>query len=110
MRKEAEAVASEVAAGAVDAESAAVALIAGAGVCFEAMAMPGRIRLLLLDGPAVLGHIDAATGEAVLRAGVATALPKTIDANEIDALADMRSAAFERAAITIASGADMAPF
>ena len=110
MRAEAESVANEIEAGSVDACTAAAALEAGGAAYFTAMAAPGRIRLLLLDGPAVLGHaaireIDAATGGGALRDGLAAALPETTQPDRIDALADMLSAAFDRAAIAIAAGA-----
>lgn len=110
VRAEAESVASEIEAGSVDAPTAAAALEAGGAAYFAAMAAPGRIRLLLLDGPAVLGHaaireIDTATGGGALRDGLAAALPETTQPDRINALADMLSAAFDRAAIAIAAGA-----
>lgn len=110
VRAEAESVASEIEARSVGARTAAAALEAGGAAYFGAMAAPGRIRLLLLDGPAVLGHaaireIDAATGGGALRDGLAAALPETTQADTVDALADMLSAAFDRAAIAIAAGA-----
>ena len=108
VRAEAESVASEIEVGSVDARTAAAALESGGAAYFGAMAAPGRIRLLLLDGPAVLGHaaireIDAATGGGALRDGLAAALPETTQPDRIDALADMLSAAFDRAAIAIAA-------
>ena len=110
VRAETESVASEIEVGSVDARTAAAALESVGAAYFGAMAAPGRIRLLLLDGPAVLGHaaireIDAATGGGALRDGLAAALPETTQPDRIDALADMLSAAFDRAAIAIAAGA-----
>jgi AcrR family transcriptional regulator len=115
VRAEAEAVANEIEESAVDAPTAAAALAAGGAAYFAAMAAPGRIRLLLFDGPAVLGHaairkIDAATGGGALRDGLIAALPKTTDPASVDALADMLSAAFDRAAIAIAAGAAPAAY
>lgn len=115
VRAEAEAVAADINARSEDAESAAAALEAGASAYFEAMAAPGRIRLLLLDGPAVLGHgairaIDAETGGGALRTGLAAAMPEPHDGAALDALADMLSAAFDRGAIAIAAGADTAAY
>lgn len=90
------------------------ALIEGAGAYFAAMTEPGRARLLLLEGPAVLGpeamaELDREQGGGTLRRGLAAALPK-IDPPDLDALADCLSAAFDRAALAIAGGADPAPY
>lgn len=92
-----------------DADPAA-ALLSGARAYFDAMALPGRSRLLLLDGPAVLGHaqmaaIDRTTGGATLYDGLVAALPpETRDALPLKALAELLSAAFDRAALAIADG------
>lgn len=115
VRAEAEAVASEIEARSVNAPTAAAALEAVGVAYFKAMAARDRIRLLLLDGPAVLGHgaireIDAATGGGALREGLAAALPGATAPDVIDALADMLSAAFDRAAIALASGADASAY
>lgn len=90
------------------------ALIEGAGAYFAAMTEPGRARLLLLEGPAVLGPeamaaLDREQGGGTLRRGLASALPR-IDPSELDALADCLSAAFDRAALAIAGVADPAPY
>ncbi|MCR9070978.1 MAG: TetR/AcrR family transcriptional regulator [Alphaproteobacteria bacterium] len=90
------------------------ALIEGAGAYFAAMTEPGRARLLLLEGPAILGPetmaaLDREQGGGTLRRGLAAALPR-IDPSELDALADCLSAAFDRAALAIAGGADPAPY
>ncbi len=84
------------------------ALAQGAEAWFRAMAMPGRVRLLLIDGPAVLGpeamaEIDAQAGGAELRTGLAErlALPP---GPLLDALSEVLSAAFDRAALAIAAG------
>lgn len=90
------------------------ALIEGTGAYFAAMTVPGRARLLLLDGPAVLGpqtmaELDRSLGGATLRQGLAEAM-RRVDPVELDALADCLSAAFDRAALAIAGGADPAPY
>jgi AcrR family transcriptional regulator len=90
---------------------ARAALLAGAEAYFQAMRVPGRTRLLLLDGPAVLGRavldeIDSRHGNRTLRealfammeAGAMKPLP-------IDPLTEMLGAAFDRAALAIEAGA-----
>lgn len=89
-------------------------MAAGSRGFFDAMTVPGRARLLLLDGPAVLGisemnRIDAGGGRAALRAGLAAIHPDR-PAAELDALADVISAAFDRAALAISLGAAPAPY
>ncbi len=91
--------------------SARQALKAGARAYFDAMREPGRIRLLLLDGPAVLGKlemmaIDAANAQRTLEEGIAEAMaPATVSAERLSAMASLLSAAFDRAALDIADGA-----
>lgn len=90
------------------------ALIEGTGIYFAAMTVPGRARLLLLDGPAILGpqamaELDREQGGGTLRRGLAAAT-RRIEPAELDALADCLSAAFDRAALAIAGGADPAPY
>lgn len=91
------------------------ALLRGAEVYFEVMKHPGRVRLLLLDGPAVLGaeamrEIDLQTGGGALRDGLATALGRDVPVSEVEALADLVSAMFDRAALAGDSGAEAAPY
>jgi AcrR family transcriptional regulator len=86
--------------------SPAQALLGGADAYLDAMAMPGRTRLLLIEGPAALGReamaaLDAAHGEAALRAGLQAAGVKGVD---LDALAALLSAAFDRAALDLQAG------
>ncbi len=91
--------------------SARQALKVGASAYFGAMREPGRIRLLLLDGPAVLGkremmEIDAANAQRTLEEGIAEAMaPFTVSADRLSAMASLLSAAFDRAALDIADGA-----
>ncbi|MEX0350415.1 MAG: TetR/AcrR family transcriptional regulator [Paracoccaceae bacterium] len=89
-------------------------LAQGSAAYFEAMAAPGRARLLLVDGPAVLGWdemdaIDAGGGRASLRVGLSHAAPD-LDPAELEALAITLSAAYDRAALAIAEGAKAAPY
>lgn len=87
------------------------ALLVGAQAYFAAMREPGRVRLLLLDGPAVLGpeemhRIDLETGGLELRQGLQAALGERLDAARINALADLISAVFDRAALATVNQAD----
>lgn len=82
------------------------------GVAFlSAMGVPGRTRLLLLDGPAVLGHaamdeIEARHGGRTLREGLSAVMEAgAIRPLPIDALAAQLAAAFDRAALAIEAGA-----
>lgn len=89
-------------------------LEAGSRAYFAAMAVPGRARILLVDGPAVLGaaamdEIDAGGGRRALRTGLASA-GTGLDQAGLDALAVVLSAAFDRAALAIAEGAEPAPY
>ncbi|WP_024588840.1 TetR/AcrR family transcriptional regulator [Aliihoeflea sp. 2WW] len=90
------------------------ALVTGGEAFMTAMAEPGRTRLLLLDGPAVLGRramdeIDARHGGRTLREGLAMAMRQgAIRRLPIDALAALLSAMFDRAALEIAGGASEA--
>ncbi|AKQ63734.1 Transcriptional regulator, TetR family [Myxococcus hansupus] len=84
------------------------ALIAGSLAYLDAMAVPGRTRLLLVDGPAVFGHaemmaLDEASAAGSLREGLAALLG---DGPLIAALASLLSAAFDRAALAISAGGD----
>ncbi|HEV7307339.1 helix-turn-helix domain-containing protein [Ensifer sp.] len=87
------------------------ALKVGARAYFDAMREPGRIRLLLLDGPAVLGKhemmaIDAANAQRTLEEGIAEAMaPAAVAPEKLSAMASLLSAAFDRAALDIADGA-----
>ena len=67
------------------------ALLSGATAYFDAMAEPGRTRLLLLEAPAVLGFestgaIDRDNAESTLRVGLSDLLGKDVDAARLQAL------------------------
>jgi AcrR family transcriptional regulator len=86
------------------------ALIAGSEAYLAAMRVPGRTRLLLIDGPAVLGMdeimaMDESNVAFTLRDGLSAALPDAQDVS-IDALSRLLSAAFDRAALETDAGAD----
>jgi hypothetical protein len=87
------------------------ALIAGSDAYLAAMREPGRTRLLLLDGPAVLGRavmdeVDNRHGSRTLREGLVAAM-RTGAMRKLpaDALTSLLAAAFDRAALAIDSGA-----
>lgn len=111
--REAEAVAAEVDAASPDNLPALQALIRGGEAYLSAMREPGRTRLLLLDGPAVLGRmemdeIDNRHSTRSLKAGVTFAvregsMPKSLP---IDAITALLSAAYDRAALAVETGGD----
>ena len=108
--REAEAVAAGIEAAAPEQLTPRKALVNGSEAYLSAMTVPGRTRLLLIDGPAVLGlaeimAMDDATSANSLRQGLARAGMGKGEVS-IDALARLLSAAFDRAALEIDAGAD----
>lgn len=107
---EAEAVAAAIEARSVRTATAREALLLGAKAYFDAMSEPGRTRLLLLDGPAVLGAskaaaIDEEQAEGSLRAGLKAYLEESgRSLKGLDALTALLSASFDRAALAINAG------
>lgn len=108
---EAEAVAREIERATPESVNAREALLRGGEAFLEAMAVAGRTRLLLLDGPAVLGReemdaIDQAHGARTLWEGLSAAMNAgAIPPLPLDALTALLSACFDRAALAIESGA-----
>lgn len=92
------------------------ALVAGSLAYLDAMRVPGRTRLLLIDGPAVMGSaamfaLDAQHAGRTLREGLQAAVGHGLrDDAPVDALAALLSAAFDRAALEIEAGGDVAQF
>lgn len=85
------------------------ALLKGSAAYLDAMRVPGRTRLLLIEGPSVLGlaemkKLDDEHAARTLREGLEAA----IDARGLPlaALADLLSASFDRAALAIDAGED----
>ena len=112
VEQEAEFVAAEIERAAPsEAADLASALSAGGRAYLEAMRLPGRTRLLLLDGPAVLGRavmdeIDSRHGNRTLREGLeaamrAGALPRL----PLETLTALLGAMYDRAALAVANGA-----
>ncbi|PBC03657.1 TetR/AcrR family transcriptional regulator [Mesorhizobium sp. WSM3860] len=91
--------------------SARDALISGSDAYLAAMRAPGRTRLLLLDGPAVLGRaamddIDNRHGNRSLRVGLVAAMrARSMVKLPAEALTAVLAAAFDRAALAIEAGA-----
>lgn len=112
VEREAEQVATEIEnASAPPDHDARAALLAGADAYFQAMSVPGRVRLLLLDGPAVLGRavldeIDSRHGNRTLREALRTMMEAgAMRPLPVDPLTELLGAAFDRAALAIEAGA-----
>lgn len=111
VEQEAAAVAAEIDQASPPSLSARDALIAGSDAYLEAMRAPGRTRLLLLDGPAVLGRaamdeIDNRHGNRSLREGLVAAMrAQALTRLPAEALTALLAAAFDRAALAIEAGA-----
>lgn len=92
--------------------NAVAALTQGSRAYMDAMQAPGRVRIMLRDGPAVLGQtelarIDRESSADTLRIGLKAAM----EAGEIrdlplDALTLQLVALFDRAALAVAEGED----
>lgn len=82
----------------------------GGEAFLDAMSVTGRTNLLLIEAPAVLGRdtmsaIDAATAKDTLREGLQAAIGAgDIKDLPLNAVTDMLSAVFDRAALAIAEG------
>ncbi|MDN6888187.1 helix-turn-helix domain-containing protein [Variovorax sp. CAN2819] len=110
LQRESQAVAADIEAAAPEQLSPREALLEGSKAYLNAMTAPGRTRLLLIDGPAVLGMeeimaLDDTTSAASLRQGLERAGVGKDEAS-LDALTPLLSAAFDRAALAIDAGAD----
>lgn len=88
------------------------ALSRGGAAFLEAMREPGRTQLLLIDAAAVLGReeldaIDARHGGRTLREGLAAAIQAgALSKLPLAATAQLLGAAYDRAALAIAAGAE----
>ncbi len=114
--QEAHAVADEIEEASIDQTDPIDALVTGAEAYFQAMRHPGRSRILLIDGPAVLGAdalaaIDRESGGGTLYDGLAyAALRFGRDDLPVEELASLLSASFYRAALAVSEGADPAVY
>jgi AcrR family transcriptional regulator len=116
VEQEAATVAAEIERAAPDTISPSEALLSGGDAYLDAMRETGRTRLLLLDGPAVLGRsemdaIDDRHGNRTLREGLTAAMRSgEIKKLPVAALTAIVAAAFDRAAQAIEGGADRHEF
>lgn len=113
VEQEAAAVASAIEAAAPREATPRQALVQGGEAFLDAMREPGRTRLLLLDGPAVLGlsemaAIDERNGGSTLQAGLAEASSAGLlpSGRPLRELAALLSAAYDRAALAIEAGGE----
>lgn len=116
VEQEARQIAADIARDSSDIEEPLQALMKGTEAYFKAMEVPGRARLLLVEGPTVLGRsamdeLDRITGGQELLDGLRMAV-KTYDLPDIplEPLAEILSAALDRAALAISEGAEPAPY
>jgi AcrR family transcriptional regulator len=110
LAREAMAVAADIEAATPERLNPREALLQGSEAYLDAMTVTGRTRLLLVDGPAVLGMaeimaIDDANAAHSLRQGLTRAGMGRGEVS-VDALSQLLSAAFDRAALEIDAGAD----
>lgn len=112
VEREAQAVAAEVERAAPYSADAMAMLQAGGRTYLEAMAVPGRTQLLLIDGPAVLGRaameaVHNRHGSRSLREGLGAAMQMgAIRALPLDALTTEIGAMFDAAVLAIEYGGD----
>ena len=116
VRQEAEAIANDINADTNTGQTPLEAFMAGATAYFSAMSVSGRAKIMLLEGPAVLGvsemaALDRETGGATLLEGLQHASSHgALKGIPLEPLADLLSAAFDRAALAIADGEDRAAY
>jgi AcrR family transcriptional regulator len=113
IESEAKDVAADIDARSADASSAREALLQGASAYFDAMAVPGRTKLLLKEAPAQHA-IDSGEGEDPAEEGLKIGLSHLLSGSEnlklLDPLTSLISSAFEKAAIAINCGANRADY
>lgn len=91
------------------------ALLKGSLAYLDAMSVPGRTRLLLIEGPAVLGPselaaLDELHAARALREGLEAVAATLKHPFPVAAMTVLLSAAFDRAALSIAEGGDPVAF
>ncbi|MEP3196315.1 MAG: TetR/AcrR family transcriptional regulator [Lentilitoribacter sp.] len=112
IEREAALVADDINSKSINSETPKQALLDGALAYFDAMAVDGRAELLLIEGPAVLGfeamsEIDQRYGGNELKIGLDTAVEQgVLPSMPTHHMADILSAAFDRAALASAKSPD----
>ena len=113
IEREANEVAADIDARSAEASSAREALLQGASAYFDAMAVPGRTRLLLREAPAQHA-IDSGEGEDPAEQGLKIGLSHLLACSEhlnlLDPLTVLISSLFEKAAIAIDCGGKRADY
>ncbi len=113
IEREADDVAADIDARSAQASSAREALLQGASAYFDAMAVPGRTRLLLKEAPAQHA-VDSGEGEDPAEEGLKIGLSHLLAGSDnlklLDPLTMLISSAFEKAAIAIDSGGNRADY
>ena len=97
-----------------DIETPQQGMIEGTNAYFDAMAVPGRAKLVLSDAASILGHAEAvmltkSQGSEELKDGLRQAIPN-MNEDDLSAMTNVLSAAFDRAALEIAEGAAREPY
>jgi AcrR family transcriptional regulator len=116
VRQEAEEIAAEINKNTSTGQTPLEAFMTGAKAYFSAMSIPGRAKIMLLEGPAVLGvaemaALDRETGGATLLEGLRHAEKHgALESAPLEPLADLLSSAFDRAALAIADGENRAAY
>ncbi|MEO1308454.1 MAG: TetR/AcrR family transcriptional regulator [Pseudomonadota bacterium] len=115
IQSEAKAVAEDIKASTSTGMEPLAALITGAESYFRSVSKEGRARLLLIEGPAVLGlqemaDIDKETGGDELRQGLQSLVDAGLTDIPVAEATDLLSAMFDRAALAIANGANAEPY
>jgi len=115
VEQEAAEVAAEVERAAPAGQDAMAMMQAGGRAYLAAMRKPGRARLILIDGPAVLGRaamdaVHARHGSRTLREGLSAAIAAGAIADlPVDALTVQIGAMFDAAVLAIETGGDPEP-
>lgn len=113
IEREADDVAADIDARSAQASSAREALLQGASAYFDAMAVPGRTRLLLKEAPAQHA-VESGEGEDPAEEGLKIGLSHLLAGSDnlklLDPLTMLISSAFEKAAIAIDSGGNRADY
>ena len=109
-RRDAEQVGKHIYDATLDLASPEEGMMVGTKAYFAAMANPGTAEILQIMAPAILGLHEAqkltyTSGSAELKDGLSAAMPN-VSPMQLEALTEVLSAAFDRAALKISQGED----